>query len=283
MLYLVTSIAQRGLRLAERLAVPEVLRCAELYHALYDARLWMSLGNTTSSMHFDTHENLLLQLSGEKEVLLWHPDESANFYLDHHEKFGLSPINVDRVDLERFPSVANATTYIANLSAGDAVYIPDGWWHVVRSHSRNVAIALEFAPYGGEADAWPTAVLERKGRPASSGPSRHELQPGCESSTRNASRRGGRGGRSSAMRLSRGCRRASRRCHTSAWSRLAEKRREWRGTGTAQVLAQVALRRTPLVIKGIEACHVVSAQQVGFVFRSESRVPRACQPSATRY
>ena len=165
MLYLVTSIAQRGLRLAERLAVPEVLRCAELYHALYDARLWMSLGNTTSSMHFDTHENLLLQLSGEKEVLLWHPDESANFYLDHHEKFGLSPINVDRVDLERFPSVANATTYIANLSAGDAVYIPDGWWHVVRSHSRNVAIALEFAPYGGEADAWPTAVLERKGTP----------------------------------------------------------------------------------------------------------------------
>ena len=65
-----------------------------------------------------------LQLDGEKEVLLWHPNETANFYMDHHDKFGLSPVNVDRVDLERFPSVANATTYYARLGAGDAIYIP---------------------------------------------------------------------------------------------------------------------------------------------------------------
>ena len=125
----------------------------------------MSLGNTTSSAHFDTHENLLLQVDGRKEVLLWHPNETANLYMDHHAKFGLSPINVDRVDLERFPSLANATTYLANISAGDAVYIPDGWWHVIRSHDRNIAIALEFAPYRGEHGLWPLRVRERKSAP----------------------------------------------------------------------------------------------------------------------
>ena len=60
----------------------------------------MSAGNTTSSAHFDTHDNLLLQIDGEKEVLLWHPNESALLYSDHHDKWGLSPVNVDRVDLQ---------------------------------------------------------------------------------------------------------------------------------------------------------------------------------------
>ena len=63
-----------------------MLACEELYQSLYDARLWMSLGNTTSSAHFDTHENLLLQVDGRKEVLLWHPNETANLYMDHHAK-----------------------------------------------------------------------------------------------------------------------------------------------------------------------------------------------------
>ena len=92
MLYLVTGIGEKGLRLAEKLAVPGVLACDELLHALYDARMWMSLGNTTSSMHFDTHDNLLLQISGEKEVLMWHPSQGSKFYMDHFEKFGARPV-----------------------------------------------------------------------------------------------------------------------------------------------------------------------------------------------
>ena len=50
MLYLVSSIAVPGLALAGKLGLPSVLHCDELYQSLYDARLWMSLGNTTSSL-----------------------------------------------------------------------------------------------------------------------------------------------------------------------------------------------------------------------------------------
>jgi len=165
MLYCVTAITQRGLRLPKKIALPDVWACEDLYKAMYDARLWMSRGNTTSSLHFDTHENLLLQLDGEKEVYLWHPNETANFYMDFHAKFGLSPINMDRVDLERFPSLANATTYYARLKPGDAVYIPDGWWHVIKSHYRNVAVALEMAPFSGEMGLWPGDVKMRRQAP----------------------------------------------------------------------------------------------------------------------
>ena len=46
-------------------------------------------------------------------------------YMDHHDKFGLSPINVDRVDLDRFPDFSTGRMYHARLEAGDALYIPD--------------------------------------------------------------------------------------------------------------------------------------------------------------
>jgi len=93
-----------------------------------------------SSLHFDTHENILMQLDGEKEILLFHPNETANFYMDHHNKYGLSPVNVDHVDLQRFPRVSNATVMRTRLLPGDAVYLPDGWWHVIRRSTPHLFI-----------------------------------------------------------------------------------------------------------------------------------------------
>ena len=122
--------------------------------SIFDAMVWFSGGNTTSSLHFDTHENYLMQFAGRKTIYLWHPNETANFYMDHQHKFGLSPVNVDRVDLQRFPAVANAKTYVAHLSAGDAIYIPDSWWHLISSYERNFALALDTAPWAGNG-AWP--------------------------------------------------------------------------------------------------------------------------------
>lgn len=40
---------------------------------------------------------------------MWHPNASAHLYMDHHDKFGLSPVNCDRVDLQRFPEVRMPT------------------------------------------------------------------------------------------------------------------------------------------------------------------------------
>ena len=44
--------------------------------------------------------------------------------------------------------MADTQPLLAKLEAGDALYLPDGWWHVIRSHGpRNVAVALEIEPY----------------------------------------------------------------------------------------------------------------------------------------
>ena len=104
----------------------------------------------------------MLQLGGTKEVFMWHPRESAHFYSDFHNKFGLSPISADRVDLDRFPLFANSSAHRALMHQGDALYIPDGWWHLIRSHGRNVAIAIEFEPFARDDERhWPADVLAR--------------------------------------------------------------------------------------------------------------------------
>jgi hypothetical protein len=163
MLYTVTPLFEPGVTLLRYLRVPEMLRCDELHSSIYQARMWMSRGNTTSSLHFDTHDNLMLQLDGTKELFLWHPNQSAYMYSDFHTKFGLSPINTDRVDLERFPEFAKSHAHRALLRPGDALYIPDGWWHVVHSYpGRNLAVAIEFQPLDGDVERhWPPEVVSR--------------------------------------------------------------------------------------------------------------------------
>ena len=48
------------------------------------------------------------------------------------------------------------------MHQGDALYIPDGWWHLIRSHGRNVAIAIEFEPFARDGERhWPADVLAR--------------------------------------------------------------------------------------------------------------------------
>ena len=48
----------------------QVLACNELYNSMHAVRMWFSRGNTTSSQHFDTHDNLMLQIDGIKDILL---------------------------------------------------------------------------------------------------------------------------------------------------------------------------------------------------------------------
>ena len=49
------------------------------------------------------------------------------------------------------------------LRPGDLGYIPDGWWHLVKSHpGRNMALAIEFEPFArGSERLWPDDVASR--------------------------------------------------------------------------------------------------------------------------
>jgi len=132
---------------------------------LEDVWMWMSAGNTSSSLHFDTDDNMIAQIEGTKEIhvhliltltliegtkeiYVWDPVYGREMYAAYHDKFGLSPINTEKVDLNRFPRFADAPYYKATLNKGDILYIPSHWWHQIRSIGHNIMLNWNMYPFG---------------------------------------------------------------------------------------------------------------------------------------
>uniref|UniRef100_H2YG20 JmjC domain-containing protein n=1 Tax=Ciona savignyi TaxID=51511 RepID=H2YG20_CIOSA len=56
---------------------------------------------------------------------------------------GYSSVDVERVDMYKYPTLSKLPWYIANMDTGDCLYIPMNWYHHVNSSlTRNLAINL---------------------------------------------------------------------------------------------------------------------------------------------
>jgi hypothetical protein len=79
-----------------------------------------------------------VQIWGEKRVTLYSPDERPLLYAcsttpqGDHEPDG-TDVNPDEPDYDRFPLFRQAHRLDVVIGPGDMLFIPDGWWHHVRS------------------------------------------------------------------------------------------------------------------------------------------------------
>ena len=113
--------------------LPLCLRCEEMSSYFFVSYFWMSTGETSSSIHIDTDENLLCIIRGHKVVLLVSPIYSTYLYSDKSRVLGVSDINPRAVDLEKYPDVMKVRYQQAIVEEGDIIYIPQMWWHQVVS------------------------------------------------------------------------------------------------------------------------------------------------------
>jgi hypothetical protein len=98
------------------------------------------LGNRTCiAPHFDNTENIACVAGGTRRFTMFPPDQIRNLYVG---PLDLTPagqpvslVDVRNPDLNRFPRYADAlaAAEVAELSPGDAVYIPALWWHNVEA------------------------------------------------------------------------------------------------------------------------------------------------------
>jgi hypothetical protein len=110
-------------------------------------KLWLGAGGTYSGLHRDGTDNLYVQVWGRKRFLLASPDQWKCFYTWSTDlKGGLEGCDVDpeNPDLKRFPLFAQAHIIGVDLGPGDMLYLPEGWFHHVRS--LELSLSINFWP-----------------------------------------------------------------------------------------------------------------------------------------
>jgi lysine-specific demethylase 8 len=107
-----------------------------------ESNLWMSQAGNITPPHMDFVENLLTQVRGSKSVLLWDSSQWSNLYINHfgQEHARQSPIDITKPDVSRFPLFSRARAIEGVMEPGDALFIPFGCIHCVRSDTFSLAV-----------------------------------------------------------------------------------------------------------------------------------------------
>lgn len=142
--------------------------------------MWFGPAWTISPLHHDPYHNILCQVVGKKYVRLYSPEDSYRLYprsemeeapytppstqrlLDggavasvrEPEKRLIDMSNTSTVDVAEmelspaedwdaiYPDISNVPYIECILEAGEALYIPVGWWHYVRSCSVGISVSF---------------------------------------------------------------------------------------------------------------------------------------------
>lgn len=106
---------------------------------------WLGPPGTVTPCHFDFAHNFLIQVVGRKTVTLFSPDQARQLYFPHNlKKWNFSPVDVEKPDLEQFPLFRDARPVKCVLNPGDALFIPQGWWHHVRGLDATISLNFWF-------------------------------------------------------------------------------------------------------------------------------------------
>jgi hypothetical protein len=106
--------------------------------------VWMgSTGNVTKA-HYDTEDNINVQLRGRKEIILFPSTQLEELYprspWDYMSNF--SRVEITAPDISRYPRFSHATPLRAVLEPGDFIYIPIYWWH--QFHTLEASLNINF-------------------------------------------------------------------------------------------------------------------------------------------
>lgn len=121
--------------------VPTILE----HRMLSQVTLWMNMDvQTISSLHYDGYHNLLCVVTGKKTVRMCSGDYSRFLFpfmafsgsANHSKQYRVFAEAVHRLP-------ANAVLEV-EVRSGEALFIPEGWWHEVVSDPATMAISFWF-------------------------------------------------------------------------------------------------------------------------------------------
>jgi Cupin-like domain len=143
--------------------------------------LWVSSQGCATPLHFDLCHGFLAQIVGRKTFILAPADDSTLIhYWLHTQRQKLSetgsqtgsqskngttsPVDFgkwlegDKSERQKYNRIDEVGWYIAQLSPGDVLYTPPGWWHYVVSETVSVSLLVPFDP-NPDSESLPANVL----------------------------------------------------------------------------------------------------------------------------
>ncbi|KAI9741594.1 MAG: hypothetical protein M1818_004401 [Claussenomyces sp. TS43310] len=115
---------------------------------IYDANIWVGVPPTYTPLHRDPNPNLFLQLAGDKAIRLFRPDVGRAIFNAVQAEIGgyASPVfrgeemmqGPERKLLEEAVwQNPPDDGYEVVVKPGNALFIPRGWWHSIKSSSQD--------------------------------------------------------------------------------------------------------------------------------------------------
>jgi hypothetical protein len=105
---------------------------------IFSVNLWIG-GKTRSGLHYDSADNLFLQIFGTKRAILISPAHHRCLYpfADCPTK---SQVDPESHDTSRYPLFKRCELWGCDLAPGDGLYIPRGWWHFIAAADVSVSV-----------------------------------------------------------------------------------------------------------------------------------------------
>lgn len=102
------------------------------------AALWFGAAGTVTPLHHDQCNILFCQIYGKKRVRMLPPTET---FLHRGAISMYAAADPDKPDLHTFPEWKHAHVVDVVVEPGEALFIPVGWWH----HVRSLDVAISFS------------------------------------------------------------------------------------------------------------------------------------------
>ena len=123
--------------------------------------LWIGHSHSKTGLHYDKdYRNLLCQISGQKKIYLFPPEQTKYMYPSNKFDNGSVCSQVDfwNINKDKFPEFNNSSYIEILLSPGQILSIPPYWWHAVENIGTNVALSIRSEPISNILSIIPSGI-----------------------------------------------------------------------------------------------------------------------------
>ncbi|KAH8665837.1 hypothetical protein BGZ60DRAFT_529102 [Tricladium varicosporioides] len=149
------QIADLPKELQDDLQTPKIVKQAGKGD-IYDANIWMGIPPTYTPLHRDPNPNLFVQLSSSKFIRLFEPGLGRSIFWNVQQQIGQNSSSTfrgeemmegperDALDMAVWGRNVPPEGVEVILAPGDALFIPQGWWHSIKSVGEDINASVNW-------------------------------------------------------------------------------------------------------------------------------------------